>query len=158
MAVRIVPTRSDPDSAGFWEAAARGELTVLFCRRCDAVLHLPRPYCHACGSWETEYRPVEGRATLFSWTTVARTVHPAFPAPYTVVLVQLDQHPSVRFIGHVPGAPPLEQGMPMTVTFEPVEGTDTVLPNWTPLSTSTATPDDTTDAADVPGPSPEIGV
>jgi uncharacterized OB-fold protein len=124
--VSILPTRTDPDSKGFFEAAARGELVIRFCRGCSEVIHLPRPYCPACGSWDTEFRPVDGRGRLYSWTVVRHAGHPSFPVPYTVVLVALESHPSVRFAGHLPGAPPLRTGMPMGLYFE--DG----LPNWTP--------------------------
>lgn len=128
----IVPTRNDPDSTGFFEAATRGELVVRFCRSCAEVIHLPRAYCHACGNWDTEFRPVEGRGRLYSWTVVRHADHPAFPVPYTVVLVELEAYPSVRFAGRLPGAPMLETGMAMRVHFDPVDGTADRLPNWAP--------------------------
>jgi hypothetical protein len=128
----IVPTQTVPDSSGFFNAAERGELAVRFCRCCDAVIHLPRAYCAGCGRWDTEFRPVDGRGRLYSWTVVRHTGHPAFPVPYTVVLVELEAHPSVRFAGHLPGAPALEIGMAMRLYFEPVGGTGVRLPNWAP--------------------------
>jgi uncharacterized OB-fold protein len=134
---RPVPTRTDPDSAGFFEAADRGELAVRFCDGCGRTIHLPRAWCSACGSWDTGFRPVEGRARLYSWTTVHHGTHPAFPLPYTVVLVELEEHPGVRFAGHLPGTPMLQAGMPMTVRFDRIDGTSLCLPNWSPSADGT---------------------
>lgn len=120
----------DHDTWGFFEAAARGELVVNACATCGAVLHLPRPYCHHCGSFEVEWRPVAGRSHLVSWTTVHQGLHPAFPTPYTVVLVELDEAPGARLAGFLPGEPDLADGMPMEVRFEQVDGV--TLPQWVP--------------------------
>src|SRR5579864_4597 len=94
---RLLPAR-DPDTRGFFEAAARGELVVNVCAECGAVLHLPRPYCHHCGSFTVDWRAVSGRGRLVSWTTVYQGFHPAFEIPYTVVLVELDDAPGARLV------------------------------------------------------------
>lgn len=99
------------------------------CDRCDAVLHVPRAYCHACGGWETRWQPVSGAATLYSWTVVTHQVHPGHPAPYTVVLVKLDDC-AANLVGSLPGTPELRPGQPMRVWFEERDGV--VLPNWRP--------------------------
>ena len=49
-APRPLPVDDDIDTAGFFEAARRGELVVRACDRCGAVLHVPRAYCRTCGS------------------------------------------------------------------------------------------------------------
>ena len=61
---------------------------------------------------------MSGRGRLYSWTTVEHQVHPAYPVPYTIVLVELDDEPGVRLIGYLPGAPELTEGQPMQVWFE----------------------------------------
>jgi uncharacterized protein len=123
----------DPDTWGFFEAAARGELVVAACEGCGAVLHLPRPYCHHCGLFAVGWRPVPGRARLVSWTTVHQPSHPAFAPPYTVVLVELDGAPGARLVGYLPGEPDLEDGMAMAVRFERRDD-DIVLPQWEPVA------------------------
>ena len=82
------------------------------CNGCDAVLHVPVAYCHRCGSWDTRWQVVAGTGSLYSWTVVAHQVHPAYPVPYTVVLVELDDHPEARLVGQLPGRPALEAGQP----------------------------------------------
>jgi uncharacterized OB-fold protein len=129
--MRVLPETADPDTAGFFAAAAREELTLCACAACGAVLHLPRAYCAGCGSWDTIWRTVSGRGRLYSWTTVEHQAHRAFPVPYTVVLVELDDAPEARLVGYLPGRPELEAGMPMQVWFEPVD--DGIrLPQWRP--------------------------
>lgn len=132
-APRLLPVGDDLDTGGFFEAARRGELVIRRCNGCDAVLHMPRAYCHTCGSWEGRWAPVAGTATVYSWTVVEHQVHPAYPVPYTVVLVQLDDVPAARLVGYLPGRPELTPGMPMRVWFETVAD-GVVLPQWAPAT------------------------
>lgn len=131
-APRPVPIVTDPDTGGFFESAARDMLALCTCVGCDAVLHLPGPRCSRCGSFETRWRPVSGKGRLYSWTTVEHQVHPAFPPPYTIVLVELDDAPGTRLLGHLPGRPKLAPGMAMRVWFEPVAD-EVKLPQWQPV-------------------------
>jgi hypothetical protein len=131
---RLLPETGDHDTGGFFAAAAREELAICACAACGHVLHPPRAYCAACGSWDTVWQSVAGRARLFSWTTVEHQVHRAFPVPYTIVLVELEDAPEVRLIGYLPGRPELTAGMPMRVWFEPVGDDGTRLPQWLPSS------------------------
>jgi uncharacterized OB-fold protein len=132
LAARIRPVTGDRDTGGFWEAAARGELCLRRCVSCGNFLHMPRAYCSACQSWETRWEPVSGRGRLYSYTVAAHQVHPAFPVPYTIVLVEVDDAPGVRLVGSLPGAPELVIGQPMQAWFERI-GEDVVLPQWRPL-------------------------
>ncbi len=128
---RPVPITDDPDTAGFWAAAARGCIGVLFCRGCEAPLHLPAPYCAACDSWDVEWRDVAPSGRLYSSTIAEQSIHPAFPVPYTVVLVELDDLPSVRLVGYLDGRIELEVGAPMVALFDDVRDGVTV-PRWVP--------------------------
>ena len=130
---RPMPVTDDVDTGGFFEAAARGELVIRRCNGCDAVLHVPVAYCYRCGSWEGRWQPVAGSGRLYSWTVVAHQVHPAHPVPYTVVLVELADHPEARLVGQLPGRPDLEPGQAMEVWFEQVSD-DVVLPQWRPAT------------------------
>jgi hypothetical protein len=125
---RPLPVDDDIDTGGFFEAARREELAIRVCDGCGAVLHMPRAYCHTCGSWAGHWQPVSGRGRVYSWTTVEHQVHPAFPVPYTVVLIQLDDV-QARLVGHLPGASELVEGQPMEVWFETLDD-GVVLPQW----------------------------
>ena len=131
---RLLPVVDDRDTAGFFEAARDGRLAIRMCNGCDAVLHMPRAYCHHCGSWDGRWQPVAGTGTVHSWTVVDHQVHPSFPVPYTVVLVDLDDVPA-RLVGHLPGTPDLHVGQPMRVWFETLAD-GVVLPQWAPATTA----------------------
>jgi uncharacterized protein len=129
--LRLIPVDDDRDTGGFWEAARRRQLAILVCDECAAVLHMPRAYCHSCRSWKNHWDPVSGLGRLYSWTTVEHQVHPAYPVPYTIVLVELDDKPGARLIGFLPGSPVLAEGQPMQVWFESTDS-GVVLPQWEP--------------------------
>jgi len=60
-------------------------------------------------------------------------VHPAYPVPYTIVLVDLDDLPGTRLVSRMPGTPELTAGLPVEVWFEEigeVDGRPIVLPQW----------------------------
>jgi uncharacterized protein len=133
---RPVPVVDDPDTAGFWAAAARHELVVQRCTSCARVIHLPRPQC-SCGSSETAWHPTPGRGSVFSFTVVKHQIHPAFETPYTIALVQLDEHPSVRLVAFLPGEVGIDIGTPMQVVFETYPGA--VVPNWVPATEQPST-------------------
>jgi uncharacterized protein len=132
---RPVPFTDDPDTGGFWSAAERGELAVLTCTSCAAVIHLPRPIC-ACGSAELDWRPTAGSGRVFSYTVVRHKMNRAFVVPYTVVLVQLEEYPDVRLTGYLPGEVAIEIDQPMLVVFESYGGK--VVPNWIPQAVAPA--------------------
>ncbi|GAA1651542.1 Zn-ribbon domain-containing OB-fold protein [Georgenia ruanii] len=123
----------DLETRGFFEAAAEGRLAVRACTECGFVLHMPRTYCHRCGSWESEWRTVAGVGILYSWCVVEHQVHPAFPAPYTLVMVDLSDAPGTRLVGYLPGRPALAAGQEMRARFEILDEKVGV-PRWETIS------------------------
>ena len=123
------PRTDDPDTRGFWEAAEQGRIVVLQCRDCGASVHLPRPCCARCGGEDLQWQTMAGTGRLYSWTVVHHQVHEAFPTPYTIVMVSLDDAPGVRLVGQLAGAPDLEADVPMRAWFEQLEE-GVVLPQW----------------------------
>jgi uncharacterized OB-fold protein len=121
------------DSAPFWAAAARCAIAINRCARCKTVLHLPEPLCFHCGSLETEWVDTSGRGRLYSFTVVERAMGSALPAPYTVVLVELEDYPQARLVGSLPGRAKLSIGEPMEAFFELVDDVHR-LPQWRPTS------------------------
>lgn len=125
-----IPVTDDADTGGFWEASAEGVVRVRRCDACAAVLHLPRVYCHRCGSWKSSWQDVRPTGTLYTWTTTYRELRPGFTPPYTVVLVDLDDAPGARLVGYLPGEPHLRTGMAMRAEFE--SRGDSTLVQWVP--------------------------
>ena len=128
---RPLPVTDDDETGGFWQAATEGRLVICVCRACGATIHLPKPYCHGCGSWDVTWRDVRPTGTVYSWTVLHHSIHDAFPAPCTVVLVALDDDPAVRLIGYLPGEPAIHPGMPLRARFDHIEPGVTV-PHWEP--------------------------
>ena len=126
----LIPNTSDRDTAGFFAAAAEGRLVYRACDQCGDALHPPAAYCPHCGG-KTSWRDAKGSGTLHSWTTVHQSVHPDYKAPYTLVLVTLDDTPEVRLIGRIDGEPDFTPGMAMQVWFETIAD-GVVLPQWRP--------------------------
>lgn len=124
----VLPVVDDVDTGEFFAAAARGELAVRSCAGCGRDLHLPRECCPHCGELSRTWRTVAPSGSVYSWTVVEHQVHPAHPTPYTVVLVELDDAPGVRLLGHLDGRPALSIGAPMVVDFREVDGV--ALPQW----------------------------
>jgi uncharacterized OB-fold protein len=81
-----------------------------------------------------EWRDVTPRGRARSWTVVEHQVHPLFPTPYTVVLIDIDDCPGVRMIGYLPGRADLDENTVLHADFEDLghdpEGNPTVLPRW----------------------------
>ena len=128
---RILPTKEDRDTGGFFEAADRGELVYRACNACGQTINPPRARCAICGSWDTAWKTSNGKGRLHSWTTVTHQVHPKFPVPYTVFVVELDDAPDVHLVGYMDGTPLVEAGMPMRVRFDPTDDGG-ALPQWEP--------------------------
>jgi uncharacterized protein len=131
----------DRDSGPFWEAAATGELRIQACADCGRLRMPPRPMCPWCTSLEQEWRLMSGRGTVWSYTVAHPPLLPAFAeqAPYNVVVVALDEDPTIRLVGNVVESPgtslgtvdptTIEIGEPVQVVFDEV-GEGVFLPRW----------------------------
>jgi uncharacterized protein len=106
----------------FYHWCTQGELRFQRCTDCGAWRHVPREMCAECGSWNWEWAKSSGRGTVFTWTVVARALHPAFQSdtPYAPVVVEMDE--GVRLLGSVVDCPPdqLRIGMSVEVVFDAV--------------------------------------
>lgn len=138
----------DDDSRGFWQGCAAGELRVQRCGACGARRFPPRPMCPACRSLAVEWEALSGRGTVWSFVVAHPPLLPAYAerAPYNVVVVALDEDPTLRLVGNLvpaadrPGAidevdpSTIEIGAPVTVTFDRVADDPDVgaicLPRW----------------------------
>lgn len=85
--------RPVPATAGFWEAAGRGVLSVQRCTACGLLRHYPRPMCPACRGTAVEWTPVRGTGTVHTFTVTHRAFHPAWEVPYAVATITLDEGP-----------------------------------------------------------------
>jgi uncharacterized protein len=136
----LLPDLREPTAAEFWAGCARGELLVQACAACGTRRMPPRPMCAVCRSIEVRWEPTTGRGTIWSFTVPHPPLLPAYSklAPYNVIVVALDEDPSIRFVGNLLATPDgaindvdpetIRIGEPVRVVFQPVE--DVSLPRW----------------------------
>jgi uncharacterized OB-fold protein len=85
-----------PDTAPFWEYARSHELRVQRCFGCGALRWPPGPVCARCFSDDSDWVAVSGRGELQSWVVYRREYHEAFPVPFAVGLVELEEGPRIE--------------------------------------------------------------
>jgi len=119
-----------PDNEGFFEGARAGELRVQTCLSCGRRRHPPCPVCPWCHSTERAWQAVSGRGRVWSFVVPHPPLLPGFTelAPYNVVVVELDEDPTVRLVGHLvveagdaPHAVDIVIGEPVRAVFHHVE-------------------------------------
>jgi hypothetical protein len=108
----------DRDTAPFWEAQQRHELRFQRCRECTTVRYPVGPLCPQCRSFNFEWITSSGRGTVYSYTVVRHQTHPAFPAPYTVLLVELEEGPRVIAQLRAPEDAAFAIGSPVSIAWE----------------------------------------
>ena len=119
-----------PDNAvsrPFWEGCRAGELRLQCCDACGQFQFYPRIVCSHCSANRLSWRAVSGRGHIASFTVVRRGISKAYPAPYVVVLVDLEEGP--RMMSTIVGSDPesVAVGQGVVVQFESW-GADHVLP------------------------------
>jgi uncharacterized OB-fold protein len=124
---------ADAETRPYWEWAKKHELRMQRCADCGELRFPPGPMCPSCNSMRDEWVPMSGTGTIYSWVVVHPPVLPAFQAdaPYSVVLVQLDDHPHLRLVGAVIDIAndELAAGIPLEVVFDDVTP-EVTLPKW----------------------------
>jgi len=126
----ILPVTNDRDSGPFFAAALEGKLVFRICTACQRGIHPPVPFCSHCGG-DGQWQGASGIGHVHSFTVVMHQIHPDYPAPYTLVSVELAENADIRLIGKLDGVVDVKPGAKMRVRFDHVaEGV--VLPNWEP--------------------------
>ena len=118
--------RTDECSAPFWKGCTRGELLVQACASCGRRRMPPRPMCPHCRSLDQRWERMSGKATVWSFVVAHLPLLPAYAAeaPYNVIVVALEEDPSIRFVGNLVATAdgPLGEVDPVTIEIgEPVE-------------------------------------
>ena len=129
----ILPTITDLNRP-FWEAAHTGRLVMQRCTSCRYLRYPISAVCPRCLGTGSEWADLSGAGTVLSFTVFHRAYNPAWAerVPYNVALIQLAEGP--RMFSNVVGVPndAITVGMPVRVVFDPVPGTDVVLPRFEP--------------------------
>jgi uncharacterized protein len=94
---RPSPNRVSP----FVEGLARGVVRYQCCATCGSAQTLTRSACSGCGGLDLPWRDAAGTGTVYASTVVHRAPSEAWRAlaPYTLVLVDLDEGPRVMAHG-----------------------------------------------------------
>ena len=129
------------DESPFWEAALKGELRIQRCDGCERLRFPPRTMCPRCQSLESSWALMSGRGRIYSYVVPHPPLLPPFSelAPYNVILVSLEEDPTIRLIGNLvhqagdeinaldPSTIELEQ--PVRVVFEKIND-EIQMPRW----------------------------
>ncbi|MBL7500000.1 OB-fold domain-containing protein [Frankia sp. CNm7] len=117
----------------FWTAGRDGVLRIQRCDDCAALVHPPQPVCCYCHSERLGVAEVSGLGTVVGATVNHQPWEPAFPPPFVVASVALDEDPRVRLITSLVDVPLDEAavGRRVRVRFEPAG--DVWLPVFAPV-------------------------
>ena len=93
----------DETNAFFWEGARRGELRVQRCSETGRLIFPPRVRSPWARAGEPGWVAVSGRGTIWSFVLPHPPLIPQFAemAPYNVILVALDEDPTIRMVGNL---------------------------------------------------------
>lgn len=112
----------DPLTAFFWEGADNRELWIQRCQACGTYIHLPRPICRNCQSFDLAGERVSGRGVLYSFTQTFKAFHPFFVdrVPYLIATVTLAEQPGLQLLTNLVGIdePDVRIGMDVEVDFQ----------------------------------------
>jgi acetyl-CoA acetyltransferase/uncharacterized OB-fold protein len=119
---RPLPVVND-ENRYYWTAGADGVLRFQRCGSCSALLHPPQPVCRYCRSDDIGTTEVSGSGVIVGLTVNHQQWDPAFPPPFVIVSVAIDEDPRVRVISNLVGADAANArvGMRVRVRFEQAE-------------------------------------
>jgi uncharacterized OB-fold protein len=118
-----VPSAADRP---FWDAARQHRLVLPRCADCGHTWFPPYPACPRCRSRAIGWEEASGRGTVFGAAVFERPYLRAFPVPYHVALVELDEGP--KLYGNVVDVADTDvvAGMRVEVVFDDVSDTITL--------------------------------
>lgn len=71
----------------------RGELRLPFCSSCQRFIFYPRGFCPYCWGEQVEWKCLQGRGRIYSYTIVNVSALPEFTekVPYIYAIVELEE-------------------------------------------------------------------
>lgn len=125
--------RIPPPVAGLYESRlqdyiAGKRMHLQCCRECGFYCYPAAPGCPNCLGMDMKWVPVSGRGTIISWAVFHKQYIAAYPVPYNVIAVRLDEGPVM--ISNLEGPQPEGSWIGLPVTLVYVEVTGTVLPRF----------------------------
>ena len=100
---RPLPSLAEPDTRPFWEATKTHELRYQLCDDCGGIVFHPRRHCTHCLSLNLSWKTSKGVGTIYTFSIVRQSYHPAFRAsvPYVIAWIDLDE--GFRMLSNVVG-------------------------------------------------------
>jgi uncharacterized OB-fold protein len=77
---------ANPETEGFWEAAAGGRLLIPKCTACGRVHWYPRRICPHCASSMIEMQEAKGSGEIYSYSIMRRA-----KVPYAIAYVRITE-------------------------------------------------------------------
>ncbi len=98
-----LPATDEEEDHEFWEHTNAGRLAIQMCSDCGRLRHPPRPMCPWCRSTSREWKVLSGKGKVWSYVIPHPPLLPAFMpwAPYNVIIVELDEDPTIRLVGNL---------------------------------------------------------
>jgi hypothetical protein len=102
----------------FWDATREGRLIVQRCTTCGTYVWTPQMACRECLTETLEWAEVSGRGSIHTFVVMHHAAIPAFKAPYTLAVVELEEGP--RMFSDIVGCDPADVriDMPVEVQWE----------------------------------------
>jgi len=88
-----VAPQVDQDSEPYWNYLREHNPHLQKCVQCSKFRFPPAPSCPYCGALSSNWVPISGKGTVYSWTVVHHPVDPrlANEVPFVVALVELEE-------------------------------------------------------------------
>ena len=130
---RPLPRFPEPDTQPFWEATKSHELRYQVCDDCGGLVFHPRRHCTHCLSLNLSWRASAGEGSIYTYSVVRQTYHPAFKAllPYIVAWIDLDE--GFRMMSNVVGIEPEAVRVGQRVHVQWEDSGEVALPLFTPV-------------------------
>lgn len=131
---RILP-RPTALSQPYWDGCRKGVLLLQHCVDCGELQFYPRIICSSCGGGNLDWQASSGKGAVASFTIVQRGITAAYPAPYMVALIDLEEGPRMMSSLIDVAAEDVRVGLCVEVTF--TDWSDEIaVPEFRPLNNS----------------------
>jgi uncharacterized OB-fold protein len=132
----VLPDVDDEVAGPFWAGCREGVLRIQACAACGRRRMPPRPMCPWCRSLDARWDAMSGDATVWSFAIPHPPLLQAYAdrLPYAVLVVTLDDDPSIRLVGDTAESVDprsIAIGDAVAVAFEQAAD-DVWLPRWRP--------------------------
>lgn len=90
---RPQPRFPEPDTQPFWDATKEHKLMYQVDPKTGDVVFFPRRHSPFTGSTDLEWRQSKGMGTVYTYSVIRQSRHPAFApiVPYAIAYVDLDE-------------------------------------------------------------------